>query len=142
MENPSYLHCVILLFLGFVATSVHGQGTRVGFYSYTCPNAENIVKSTVENHFQSNPRIAPGLLRTFFHDCFVQGCDGSVLIDTTGSEKRAIQNVNTPGYEVIDDAKGQLEAACPGVVSCADILALAARDAVVVVNINLLCLLL
>ncbi|CAI0439308.1 unnamed protein product [Linum tenue] len=68
-----------------------------------------------------------------FHDCFVQGCDGSVLISGTGTERTAIPNLSLNGFTVVDDAKAQLEAACPGVVSCADILALAARDAVVLV---------
>ncbi|KAL8502922.1 hypothetical protein ACS0TY_021883 [Phlomoides rotata] len=59
-----------------------------------------------------------------------QGCDGSDLIDTPTSERKALPNLGLRGFQVIDDAKSQLEAICPGVVSCADILALAARDAV------------
>ncbi|GMJ05567.1 hypothetical protein like AT5G39580 [Hibiscus trionum] len=114
-----------------MAATASGQGTRIGFYSKTCRQAESIVKSTVESHFRTNSTVAPGLLRMHFHDCFVNGCDGSVLIDGPNTERKAVQNSLLRGFEVIDDAKGKLEAACPGVVSCADILALAARDSVV-----------
>ena len=132
----SFKTSIILLFvsLALAATVVHGQGLRVGFYSRSCPKAESIVRSTVQTHFNSNPSIAPGLLRMHFHDCFVQGCDASILIDGPNTEKTARPNLNLRGFEVIDDAKARLEAACPGVVSCADILTLATRDAVVLVN--------
>ncbi|KAG9451389.1 hypothetical protein H6P81_011354 [Aristolochia fimbriata] len=109
----------------------HGQGDlAVGFYKSSCPRAEAIVRSTVEAHFNKDPTISPGLLRLHFHDCFVQGCDGSVLITGSSAERNALPNLGLRGFEVVDDAKTQLEAVCPGVVSCADILALAARDAV------------
>ncbi|KAF2325434.1 hypothetical protein GH714_028666 [Hevea brasiliensis] len=117
-----------------LATLVQGQGTRVGFYSRTCPRAESIVRSTVATHFKSNPAIAPGLLRMHFHDCFVRGCDASILIEGSNTEKTAPRNLGLKGYEVIDDAKTQLEAACPGIVSCADILALAALESVVLTS--------
>ena len=71
----------------------------------------------------------------------LQGCDASVLLDDTSSftgEKSAGANANSlRGFEVIDDIKTQLEATCPGIVSCADILAVAARDAVVTVSSKL-----
>jgi len=63
-----------------------------------------------------------------------QGCDASVLLDTTNSEKTAAINVNLHGFEAIDAAKAAVEEACPGVVSCADILQYAARDAVTLVR--------
>ncbi|WCJ28589.1 Peroxidase superfamily protein [Euphorbia peplus] len=69
-----------------------------------------------------------------FHDCFVQGCDASVLISGPNTERTALPNTLLRGFDVIEDAKAQIEAVCPGVVSCADILALAARDSVVLTS--------
>ncbi|EAY72725.1 hypothetical protein OsI_00589 [Oryza sativa Indica Group] len=127
----SEMSALFFLFSALLRSSlVHSQGLQIGFYDNNCPDAEDIVRSTVEKYYNNDATIAPGLLRLHFHDCFVQGCDASVLISGASSERTAPQNFGIRGFEVIDDAKSQLEAVCSGVVSCADILALAARDAV------------
>ncbi|XP_057428270.1 cationic peroxidase 1-like [Lotus japonicus] len=104
------------------------------FYNETCPKALRTIRSAVEAAVSKEPRMGASLLRLHFHDCFVQGCDASVLLDDTDSftgEKNSFPNANSlRGFEVIDDIKKQLESMCPGVVSCADILTVAARDSV------------
>ncbi|KAI4316857.1 hypothetical protein L6164_024797 [Bauhinia variegata] len=105
------------------------------FYQFSCPQANDIVMSVLEKAIAKDPRMAASLLRLHFHDCFVQGCDASILLDdsaTITSEKNSGPNKNSVrGFEVIDEIKSKLEEACPGTVSCADILALAARGSTV-----------
>ncbi|KAJ4722278.1 Peroxidase [Melia azedarach] len=109
------------------------QGLTMNFYKKSCKNAENIVRKITSSKVQANPALAAKLLRTHYHDCFVRGCDASILLDpvnNTQSEKDARPNLTLEGFDVIDEIKTEIEKICPGTVSCADILALAARDAV------------
>uniref|UniRef100_A0A2P2Q431 Peroxidase n=1 Tax=Rhizophora mucronata TaxID=61149 RepID=A0A2P2Q431_RHIMU len=104
------------------------------FYNSTCPNVSSVVRGVVQQALQSDSRIGASLIRLHFHDCFVDGCDGSILLDNTTtilSEKFAAPNVNsTRGFNVVDNIKTAVENSCSGIVSCADILALAAEASV------------
>ncbi|KAI6696669.1 hypothetical protein NL676_016788 [Syzygium grande] len=98
------------------------------------PGVSSIVKTVIQEALQSDPRITASLLRLHFHDCFVHGCDGSLLLDnspTIQSEKDAAPNFQSVrGFGVVDKIKAAIESACPGTVSCADILALSAQASV------------
>nr|XP_043612173.1 peroxidase 27-like [Erigeron canadensis] len=114
----------------FWSHDVESYGLKVGFYEKSCPRAEMIVSKVIKDVMAVAPSLSGPLLRMNFHDCFIRGCDGSVLLDspTRQSEKYSPPNLSLRGFNIIDKVKTALETACPGVVSCADILALVARD--------------
>ncbi|KAL3830247.1 hypothetical protein ACJIZ3_019049 [Penstemon smallii] len=124
---------LILLVIG-----VGNAQLSANFYSTSCPNLLTIIRTAVNAAVASEARMGASLLRLHFHDCFVNGCDASVLLDDTANftgEKTAAPNANSlRGFDVIDTIKTQVERACPNVVSCADILTIAARDGTVALN--------
>ncbi|XP_071687841.1 peroxidase 19 [Rutidosis leptorrhynchoides] len=143
----SILMFIFILLLCFTTIIFSSQATIVNtslirhriltfdYYDKTCPQLEQIVGFVTSQKFKVSPATAPATIRLFFHDCFVQGCDGSILISSKpGSkelaEKDAQDNKEIPeeAFDSIEQAKAMVESKCPGVVSCADILALAARD--------------
>ncbi|KAI4326127.1 hypothetical protein MLD38_031470 [Melastoma candidum] len=120
-----------LIFTYFILCPLISSQLDYRFYDYSCPNLTGLVRSGMLSAIANETRMAASILRLHFHDCLVDGCEASVLLDGTGGEKDAFPNRNSArGFEVIDAIKASVEKACPGIVSCADILALAAREAV------------
>ncbi|MCL7049648.1 hypothetical protein MKW94_029961 [Papaver nudicaule] len=142
--NTTYFHLfATLLVIVLIGTSnfevcngaLHGAALKLKFYEKTCPQAQMIVKAVVEDNAGFDPFLGALLLRMHYHDCFVRGCDGSILLNPRSNtdeqvELQAEPNLSLLGFDVIDEIKTQVEEACPQTVSCADILALAARDAI------------
>ncbi|XP_057456668.1 lignin-forming anionic peroxidase-like [Lotus japonicus] len=126
----SFVTLTLVLLAG--TTSINAQLSST-FYDSACPNALSTIRTVIRTAVSKERRMAASLIRLHFHDCFVQGCDASILLDETStiqSEKTALPNDNSVrGYGIIDQAKAEVEKLCPQVVSCADIVAVAARDA-------------
>ncbi|KAK4608019.1 hypothetical protein RGQ29_001726 [Quercus rubra] len=121
---------VTILFASLLFSSSIAQ-LNPTFYDTTCANLSSIVRGVVQQAVQNDERIGAKLIRLHFHDCFVDGCDGSILLDDAdgiASEKNAAPNADSAaGFDVVDDIKTALENVCPGVVSCADILAISSQ---------------
>ncbi|KAK8637104.1 hypothetical protein V6N13_064531 [Hibiscus sabdariffa] len=136
-SSPPFKRLKFLLGLFLLHVIINPASAQLSstFYATTCPNALSTIKTAVNTAVSNEARMGASLLRLHFHDCFVNGCDGSILLDDTANmtgEKTAGPNINSVrGFDVIDTIKTQVESLCPGVVSCADIVAVAARDSVV-----------
>ncbi|KAI4347664.1 hypothetical protein L6164_008455 [Bauhinia variegata] len=131
---------LILLFtaLSFLLNPSESRLT-LDYYQQSCPQFSKIIQDTITNKQITSPTTAGATLRLFLHDCLPNGCDGSVLISSNSFNKAERDNdinLSLPGdgFDVIVRAKTALELACPNTVSCADILAVATRDLVVMLG--------
>ncbi|KAL2611748.1 hypothetical protein R1flu_023440 [Riccia fluitans] len=122
---------ILVSYIFFVATNCDAAGLSTTHYSKTCPSVSAVVTQEVTKILNKNKNLAGALVRLPFHDCWVNGCDGSVLLSGSQVERAANANFMLRGFTEIDQIKTAVETKCPQTVSCADIIALAARDAVV-----------
>jgi hypothetical protein len=60
------LVCITLLQSG------SAEGLTVGFYNNICPGAEAAITNAVKSKFNADKTVVPGILRMYFHDCFVR----------------------------------------------------------------------
>ncbi|GAU16989.1 hypothetical protein TSUD_37470 [Trifolium subterraneum] len=129
-----------ILFLLFISLPFSSAKLNINYYKTTCPDFEKIVRENIYTKQSASPATAPGLLRLFFHDCITDGCDASLLISSTAynphAERDADLNLSLSGdaFDIIVKIKNALELACPGIVSCSDIIAQSTRDLVKMVG--------
>ncbi|KAG6434030.1 hypothetical protein SASPL_105651 [Salvia splendens] len=110
---------------------------RRNYYSESCPRAEEIVKEQVTALYHEHGNTAVSWIRNLFHDCAVKSCDASLLLEAANgikSEKATSRSFGMRNFKYIEKIKAALEKECPNTVSCADIVALSARDGAVMLG--------
>nr|CAD1828658.1 unnamed protein product [Ananas comosus var. bracteatus] len=164
-SNIVAFSCMLFILALQAILPISSASLQYGFYDYDykCKrtNVELLVRGVVAKAIRKDPGVGAGLIRMYFHDCFVRHSRKLLnsYMDVRMQRTHAIislkklkglrrlrpprpdhcqpdaektSGANFPslrGFEVIDQAKAKLERRCPGVVSCADIVAFAARDA-------------
>ncbi|KAF3431335.1 hypothetical protein FNV43_RR26066 [Rhamnella rubrinervis] len=134
-----FLHLLLLFSLIHLLPSITESKLTANYYQKSCPNFPHIMQQVVTAKQKATPSTAAATLRLFFHDCMVGGCDASVLIaSNTFNKAERDSDINNAlpgdGFDLVTRAKTTLELECPGIVSCSDILATAARDLVAMVG--------
>ncbi|KVH99572.1 heme peroxidase [Cynara cardunculus var. scolymus] len=115
---PLQFVCLIIVVVMMHGSEAQQQplvkGLSWKYYESSCPKLESVVRKQLE-----------------------KGCDGSVLLDGSASgpvdsEKTAPPNLSLRGFDIIEDLRRRVHKQCgAGSVSCSDITAIAARDAIV-----------
>ncbi|TYI83074.1 hypothetical protein E1A91_D05G265800v1 [Gossypium mustelinum] len=109
---PSFrMTTTFVVLAGMILGGSKAQQLIPTFYGNTCPNLTTIVGGVLQQAVQSDIRIGATLIRAHFHDCMVDDATPNQMIDV----------------DIVDDIKTALENSCPGLVSCADILALGSQ---------------
>ncbi|KAL0012291.1 hypothetical protein SO802_007399 [Lithocarpus litseifolius] len=103
--SPLFVLAVVLIGIPF---GINEAKLAYDYYKYSCPNLETIVRREMLSIFLTDATAPAAFLQLMFHDCLVQ-----------------VRKRETIGY-----IKSILENECPGKVSCADIIALAAKKSV------------
>ncbi|KAL2926811.1 Cationic peroxidase 2 [Bienertia sinuspersici] len=127
------LSSILILGLIILTQVSHCLGQlKVGFYEGKCrkTNVENVIYEVVKQKITKDPDIVSDLVRVSFHDCFVRGCEGSILLNGEDVEQKAPINKGLGGTKAVSDIKEAVEKVCPGVVSCTDVLVIGARAAI------------
>ncbi|KAK9071393.1 hypothetical protein SSX86_009962 [Deinandra increscens subsp. villosa] len=137
MGRATFIHVLALSSLLILFPTQAFAQLKQNYYENICPDVETIVRNATAAKVRQTSVTIPGTLRLFFHDCFTQGCDASVLIASSGSntaEKDHLDNLSLAGdgFDTVIKAKAAVDAVpgCRNKVSCADILTMATRDVV------------
>ncbi|KAG6511921.1 peroxidase 21-like [Zingiber officinale] len=136
----SIMRLIAFLILACCSSLPRGEGIgdlKLNYYSKSCPKAEQIVKQEVVKLYNEHGNTAVSWVRNLFHDCMVESCDASLLLETTTSivsEQSKDRSFGMRNFKYVTTIKEALERECPATVSCADIIALSAREGVVMLG--------
>ncbi|XP_061350557.1 peroxidase 21 [Gastrolobium bilobum] len=129
--------CFLLLLL-LLHFNLGKSQLQLNYYSKSCPKAEEIIKQQVTDLYNEHGNTAVSWVRNLFHDCMVKSCDASLLLATARggvvSEQTSERSFGMRNFKYVNTIKAAVEKECPLTVSCADIVALSARDGIIMLG--------
>ncbi|XP_038688668.1 peroxidase 21 [Tripterygium wilfordii] len=135
--HSSFSTSMFLLFALLLQLHSGTSELQLNYYAQSCPKAEEIIKQEVISLYNKHGNTAVSWLRNLFHDCIVKSCDASLLLETVNgvvSEQASERSLGMRNFKYVSTIKKAVETACPMTVSCADIVALSARDGIVMLG--------